>query len=176
MTEFDFLLKFDLPDLEANPEKFVDALYESGCDDATVGIGQHGRIALNFTRESGSAFEAVASAIADVRNAIPGAKLIEATPDLVGLTDIAEILDCSRQNIRKLVIGNKSVFPSPIHEGSSTIWHLAKVLPWLKARGNYKIDDNLIAVSAANMQVNIASQMQELDPVFKRNITSLLVA
>ena len=90
MTEFDFILKFDLPDPETDPDKFVDALFEAGCDDATVGIGQHGRVALNFTREAATALEAVASAIADVRKAIPGARLVEATPDLVGLTDIAD--------------------------------------------------------------------------------------
>ena len=174
MTEFDFILKFDLPDPETDPDKFVDALDEAGCDDATIGIGQHGRVALNFTREAATALEAVASAIADVRKAIPGARLVEATPDLVGLTDIADILGCSRQNIRKLVIGNKSIFPSPIHEGSSSIWHLAKVLPWFKAKGNYKIEDNLIEISDANMQVNIARQMQDLKPAFHRNIKALL--
>lgn len=176
MNEFDFVLKFDLPDTENNPGKFVDALYEAGCDDAAIGIGQHGRLALNFTREAASALEAVASAIEDVKKAIPEAKLIEATPDFVGLTDIAEILGCSRQNIRKLVIGNKSIFPSPIHEGNSAIWHLAKVLPWFKSKGNYKIADNLIEVSGANMQINIARQMQDLEPAFHRNIQSLFAA
>ena len=174
MTEYDFLLKFDLPDPEVNPEDFVDALYDAGCSDATVGTGQHGRIALNFTREANSAAEAVSSAIADVRKAIPKAKLIEATPDLVGLTDIAEILGCSRQNIRKLVIGHRSIFPSPIHEGSAAIWHLANVLQWFKAKGSYAIEDSLIEVSKAAMQVNIARQMQELEPAFHRNIKALL--
>ncbi len=174
MTEFDFLLKFDLPDPETDPNKFVEALYDSGCDDATIGIGQHGRIALNFTRADTTALDAVASAIADVRKAIPGARLVEATPDLVGLTDIAEILGCSRQNIRKLVIGNKSIFPSPVHEGSSSIWHLAKVLPWFKAKGNYTIEENLIEISSANMQVNIVRQMQDLEPGFHQNIKALM--
>ncbi|MFA6921115.1 MAG: DNA-binding protein [Gallionella sp.] len=173
MNEFDFLLKFDLSDAESEPEKLVDALYESGCDDAIIGIGQHARIALNFTREAATALEAVASAIADVKKAIPGARLVEATPDFVGLTDIAEILGCSRQNIRKLVTGNKSMFPSPIHEGNSALWHLAKVLPWFKAKGNYQIEDNLIEISSANMQVNIARQMQELGSSFHGNIESL---
>lgn len=174
MTEYDFLLKFDLPGPDVDPDEFVDALYEAGCDDATVGIGQHGRVALNFTREAASAVEAVSSAIADVKRAIPKAKLIEATPDLVGLTDIAEIMGCSRQNIRKLVVGHRSLFPSPIHEGSATIWHLSKVLQWFKAKGSYAIEDNLIEISKATMQVNIARQMQDLEPAFHRNIKALL--
>lgn len=174
MNEYDFLLKFDLPDPSIDPEHFVDALYAAGCDDATVGIGQHGRVALNFTRQAVCANDAVSSAIADVRKAIPGAKLVEATPDLVGLTDIAQILGCSRQNIRKLVNGNRSIFPSPVHEGSASIWHLSKVLKWFKAKGNYVIEDNLIDVSSAAMQVNIARQMQDLEPAFHRNIKALL--
>ena len=174
MTEYDFLLKFELPDPSVDPEKFVEALYEAGCDDATVGIGQQGRVALNFTREANSAIEAVSSAISDVRKAIPNAKLVEATPDLVGLTDIAEILGCSRQNIRKLVIGNRSLFPSPVHEGSAAIWHLSKVLQWFKTKGSYAIEDNLIEVSKAAMQVNIARQMQDLEPTFHRSIKALL--
>ena len=112
--------------------------------------------------------------MADVRKAIPGAKLVEATPDLVGLTDIADLLGCSRQNIRKLVIGNRSLFPSPVHEGSAAIWHLAKVLKWFKAKGNYVIEDKLIDVSNAAMQVNISRQMQDLEPAFHRNIKALL--
>ena len=174
MTEYDFLLKFDLPDPNVDTEECVNALYEAGCDDATIGIGQPGRIALDFTREAASAIEAVSSAIADVGKAIPKAKLIEATPDLVGLTDIAEILGCSRQNIRKLAIGHRSMFPAPIHEGSAAIWHLAKVLQWFKAKGSYAIEDNLIEVSKATMQVNIARQMQDLEPAFHRNLKALL--
>lgn len=173
MTEYDFLLKFDLPGTGIDPEEFVDALFDAGCDDATVGIGQHGRIALNFTREAISALDAVSSAIRDVKKAIPGAKLVEATPDLVGLTDIAEILGCSRQNIRKLAIGHKPVFPSPIHDGSAALWHLAKVLPWFKAKGIYKIEDNLIELSETNMQVNIARQLQDLNPSVRKSVDAL---
>lgn len=174
MKEYDFILKFDLPDHDANPEQYVDALYEAGCDDASVGIGQKGRIALDFTREASSALNAVSSAIADIKKAIPGARLIEATPDLVGLTDIAEIVGCTRQNIRKLVITNKSAFPTPVHEGSIALWHLSKVLQWFKAKGSYEIEDSLIEVSGANMQVNITSQMRDIDPALHRSLKAIV--
>jgi len=77
MGEYDFLLRFALSDQDVDPESCVDALYSAGCDDATIGIGQKGRIALNFTRKGNSATEAVSSAISDVRKAIPKAKLVE---------------------------------------------------------------------------------------------------
>lgn len=174
MKDYDFILKFDLPDPNADPEQFVDSLYEAGCDDASVGIGQHGRIALNFIRQGESAFNAIASAIVDVKKAIPGARLIEATPDLVGLTDIAEIVGCSRQNIRKLAVAYKSEFPAPIHEGSAGLWHLSKVLRWLKVEKNYEIEESLIEVSSANMQVNLASRMRDIDPAIQRNLRSIM--
>jgi hypothetical protein len=34
----------------------------------------------------------------------PGAELVEASPDFVGLTDVADLVGCSRQNIRKLML------------------------------------------------------------------------
>lgn len=174
MTDYDFVLKFDLPDPEIDPGEYLDALFEAGCDDATAGIGQHGRVALNFTREAPSALEAVSSAIRDVKKAIPGVKLIEATPDLVGLTDIAEILGCSRQNIRKLAIGHKTVFPSPVHDGNAALWHLAKVLQWFREKGSYEIKADLLELSEANMQVNIARQMRDLNPSFRKRVDTLL--
>ena len=60
-------------------------LGEAGCDDALIGVGRPGRIALNFDCEADSAFAAVAGAVSEVRAAIPEAWLIEVAPDLVGL-------------------------------------------------------------------------------------------
>lgn len=174
MKDYDFILKFNLPDHDADPEQFVEALYEYGCDDASVGIGQQGRIALNFIRQSESALDAISSAISDVKKAIPGVKLIEATPDLVGLTDIADILGFSRQNMRKIAETNKSVFPTPVHEGSVALWHLFKVLQWFKASPRYQIDDSLIEISGTNMQVNLASQMRDVDPKLQRSLQSIM--
>ena len=174
MKDYDFILKFELPGHDTDPEQFVDALYESGCDDASVGIGQQGRIALNFIRQSESALDAILSAISDVKKAIPGVKLIEATPDLVGLTDIADILGFSRQNMRKIAVKNKSAFPAPVHDGTVSLWHLFNVLKWFKASKAYNIEDSLIEVSRTNMQVNFASQMRDIDPKLQNSLQSIL--
>lgn len=134
--EYIFTLKYQLADhgsdLDALVERLVGAF---GCDDALVGVGQSGRLALEFSREADSAEEAIRSALADVKSAIPGARLIEVSPDLVGLTDVADIVGVSRQAMRKLMIAHRGAFPMPVHEGSASIWHLAEVLDWLKARG-----------------------------------------
>lgn len=93
-----FVLNFILPVGTESPEALVDALFEAGCDDATVRVGQLGMIGLDFTR---SAEAALRSAIQNVTSAIPGATLVQAGPDLVGLTDMAAIFGFTRQNMRK---------------------------------------------------------------------------
>jgi hypothetical protein len=87
MKEYEFTLKFRLIDTSSNPDAYIEKLGIEGCDDALIGIGQSGRIALNFTLESSSAYDAIFSALEDVKRAIPNARLVEATPDFVGLTE-----------------------------------------------------------------------------------------
>ena len=91
MKEFNFELIFKLVDNQDSNE-YLDALFENGCDDATISTGQLGMLSLSFTRESISALEAVESAINDVKKAIPSAKLVEATPDIVNISEISSIL------------------------------------------------------------------------------------
>ena len=87
--EYTFTLKYQLTDDDRDSQTLVERLGEAGCDDALVGIGQPGRLALEFTREAVDADEAVRSALADVRRAAPSARLIEVAPDLVGLTAVS---------------------------------------------------------------------------------------
>jgi hypothetical protein len=76
MNEYNFTLKFNFQDPQAEPNNYVEQLYESGCDDALIGGGKKGCIALNFIRESSSAYAAISSAITDVKKVIPHALLI----------------------------------------------------------------------------------------------------
>ncbi len=103
------------------------------------------------------------SALADARRAMPSATLIEAVPDLVGLTDIADAVGMSRQNMRKLMIGYPESFPAPVHEGGTTLWHLLDVLVWLDQR-DYSIDPILLDVAATAMQVNLARCASQVAP------------
>ena len=98
-NSYDFTLTFALPEDRSNPGNYLDALYEVGCDDALVGTGNPGSIALNFSRRAKSAENAIRQAILNVQTAIPDAALIELKPDLVGISDMAALLECSRQNV-----------------------------------------------------------------------------
>ena len=167
--EYDFVLKFKLSDAGAVENDVVERLGAAGCDDATVGVGLPGRIALSFTREAASAKQAIISALEDVKRAIPDAQLIEVSPDLSGLSDIAELVGVSRQNMRKLMTSHASSFPAPVHDGSTALWHLASVLEWLSGRIGYDIDKHLLDVARIAMQINLAKELQHLDqPVAKR--------
>ncbi|SEL93343.1 transcriptional regulator, AlpA family [Pseudoxanthomonas sp. GM95] len=160
--EYTFTLKYQLGDDDRDPDMLVERLGEAGCDDALVGIGQPGRLALEFTREAADAEAAVRSALTAVRSAIPSAKLIEVAPDLVGLTDVADIVGVSRQNMRKLMLAHPGSFPAPVHEGSASIWHLADVLTWLRARSGYLLAEEVLDVARVALQVNVAKEGKRL--------------
>ena len=164
MAQYDFTLRFALGQPDADPELFVDRLLAEGCDDALIGLGIQGRIALNFTREASSAEKAILSALSDVQCAIPDATLVEATPDLVGLTDIANFLGFSRQYMRKLAVKKGAGFPPPVHEGKPAIWHLSTVLSWFAASKTREFDVALLEIARVNMQCNLVKEAAELDP------------
>ncbi|HED8896839.1 TPA: DNA-binding protein [Pseudomonas aeruginosa] len=172
--EYTFTLKYQLVDEDRDLDALVEHLGEAGCDDALVGIGQPGRLALEFTREADSADAAVRSALADVRSAVPSARLIEVAPDLVGLTDVAEIVGVSRQNMRKLMLAHPGSFPAPVHEGSASIWHLADVLAWLQAKGSYSLTRDVQEVARVALQVNVAKEGRRLPHSASKELEALV--
>ena len=172
--EYTFTLKYQLTDADRDPDALVERLGEAGCDDALVGIGQPGRLALEFTREAADADEAVRSALADVRCAAPTARLIEVAPDLVGLTDVADIVGVSRQNMRKLMLAHPGSFPAPVHEGSASIWHLADVLAWLQAKGSYSLATDVLDVARVALQVNVAKEGRRLPRSASKELQALV--
>jgi hypothetical protein len=163
MAVYEFVLKFSVGAPETDPAQFLAALAYAGCTDALVGVGQMGVIGLDFAREAPSAREAVGSAIGDVRRAIPQAVLIEATPDLVGLTEVADLLGFSRQYMRKLAYSHPLTFPAPIHEGKPSMWHLHTVLRWAEVDRRREVDATLMDVAKITMSVNVALRERDVD-------------
>jgi len=172
--EYTFTLKYQLTGDDCDPDALVERLGGAGCDDALVGIGQPGRLALEFTREAVDAATAVRSALADVRRAVPSARLIEMAPDLVGLTDVAELVGVSRQNMRKLMLAHRGGFPAPVHEGSTSIWHLADVLAWLQAKGSYPLGQDVLEVAQMALQVNVAKEGRRLPRAASKELEALV--
>lgn len=172
MIEFEFTLKFALPNPADDPDFYVEALSRAGCDDAIIGIGQKGRIALIFNRVELDALTAVSTAIRDVKSVLPDAKLIESTPDLVGLSDIAKLVGVTRQYLRKLEV-TKSNFPQPVHTGTVAIWHLSTFLDWYEGASNKQIDASIKQIAAANMTINIAKEWSQLDHGIKSSLSQI---
>ncbi|CAB3879686.1 hypothetical protein LMG26858_03160 [Achromobacter anxifer] len=172
--EYVFTLKYQLADDAHDLDALVERLGEAGCDDALVGTGLPGRLALEFTREADNAEAAVCSALRDVRRAAPSAKLIEAGPDLVGLTDVAELVGVSRQNMRKLMLAHPGSFPLPVHEGSTSIWHLADVLAWLQARGSHPQAEAVLDVARVALQVNAAKEGRRVPRSASKELDALM--
>ncbi len=79
--EYTFTLKYRLSPADQNVDDLVERLGAEGCDDVLVGVGQPGRVALEFNREADSAQAALQSALADVKRVMPGAQLLEAASD-----------------------------------------------------------------------------------------------
>jgi hypothetical protein len=174
LNEYEFSLRFDITAVDCAPEACLDRLAEAGCTDAVVGIGIAGRIALDFIRESETAEGAILSAIDDVLSALPAARLIEAAPDFVGYTDVAELVGRSRQNMRKLLLSSSKPGPIPVHEGVCSVWHLSPVLQWLRDERAYAIQDELLELAAMTMTVNIAATQVNFGFPEGEHITGLL--
>jgi hypothetical protein len=119
--------------------------------------GLQGYVSLDFERKAKSALEALTGAIRDAQSALPGAQLVEAGPDLVGLTEVAELAGVSRQNMRKMFLSHSHDFPPPVHGGSQMLWHLAPVLHFMIGR-QYPIGETIRDVAYAAMQVNISKE------------------
>lgn len=173
MTEYSFTLTYRLADEDRDLDALVERLGEAGCTDALVGIGTTGRLALEFVREAEDAELALRRALEDVKAAIPSAILIEASPDFVGLTDVADMMGVSRQSIRKLMLANGD-FPLPVHEGSASVWHLVDVLGWLAGRRGYTPDPILREVAAATLEANLARNARRSVPATRHDLERLI--
>lgn len=174
MNEYQFELTFKLPQGEEPDQYFAEL--ENSCSDAIIGTGQTGYMAFDFTRESSSAYDAIVSAVVDVKKVIPEASLTEATPDFVGLTDVADLLGFTRQYMRKLMVNSGTTFPSPVHEGKSSLWHLSNILHWLKENNKVEVEDELIDVAMVNKKFNLIKELNHTNDSMQDNIRELMAS
>lgn len=173
MNEYEFVLRFQLPESNTQAEQYLDALYEAGCSDATAGVGLPGYISLDFCREADSAENALISAIRDVKRAIPDAKLKEVTPDLLNISEITDLLSrrhrtITRQAMRKYAFGQiakaRTRFPAAAVTSSSPLWHLDEVVYWLMEnnKANKSDVERILETSKTARALNIRLQMQTM--------------
>jgi hypothetical protein len=128
---------------EMTPE-LAEALYEAGCDDATVGMS-NGVFEATFHREGATFSDAVMSAILDIKRAIPGAGWWALDHnDLVSQSDIARRIGKTRATVSLYAAGKRtpsgkrdlSSFPTAVTESyDGPLYSWADVADWLRAHG-----------------------------------------
>jgi len=138
MAEYDFTLVLT-DDICDFTDDQVDALYDAGCDDATI-AQRYGRVFVTFTREAKSLAIAVISAINDIRKANIGADVLRVDcNDLVTQAEIARRADTTRQAIAQYISGSRGPgsFPPPVYnlDNGQLIWCWCDVANWLFQQG-----------------------------------------
>lgn len=84
-------------------------------------------------------YEAVSRLVSSLAAALPGLRVVRLDPELVGISDIAQRIGHSRQNVLQWVNGERNGslrFPAPEGcAGRSLVWRWADVNEWLRPLG-----------------------------------------
>lgn len=154
----------------------IDALFEAGCDDATIGTVD-GVGYADFVREARSFGEAVGSAIKQVES-ISGLQVQRVEPDdLVTMTEIAERLGRSRESVRLLIQGARGPggFPPPVShlKARSRLWRWSEVAAWAeKLPASVRSRDPFL-VAAINAALALRESASKLLPEERQLVQSL---
>lgn len=158
-------------------DAIVDALFEAGCDDATLGevdgVGY-----AEFIREAPSFGDALRSAIEQVES-VPGLTVSRVEPDdLVTLSEIAQRLGRSRESVRLLASGERGSgdFPAPVShlKARTRLWRWSEVAGWAK-RHDQPIDlSAATAIAAINAALTLRRTLGELAPTERKLVSSLV--
>jgi hypothetical protein len=98
---YEFDLIFSIPG-SVDEGELLDRLFEAGCEDAVIGLGTPGLVAISLERFGSDAESAIAGAARQIAAALPeGSELREVRPDLVSQADVAARLGVSRQALQK---------------------------------------------------------------------------
>lgn len=172
LQEYDFALV--LGGLAALTTEVEDALYEAGCDDATLSL-QYGLVYAEFSRRGESLQAALLSALRDVRKAGVGAQVLRVDEcDLVTPAEIARRIKRSRQLVAQYINGQRGPghFPPPechLTEGAP-LWSWCTVSAWLAEHGIIRAEAGKHAqvVAALNTLLEAAQQRQRNPQLVKQ--------
>lgn len=161
-TEHDFALVVGgVPELTMEVE---DALFEAGCDDATLSI-QYGLLYMEFSRKTRSLKDALISAIRDVQKAGVGAVVLRVDEcNLVTASDIARRMGRSRQLVHQYMTGERGpgAFPPPeCHLADrAPLWAWCAVSCWLVQNNLIRAEEswNAEVVKAINQVLEASRQ------------------
>jgi hypothetical protein len=180
MKSHRFILVVEGSDLQA--DSALDALFEAGCDDATVG-----RLAatqyLDFDREAETLADAVFEATEAVESAVPEARVVHLEPDeLVTMAEIARRTGRSREGVRLLIHGERGPggFPPPAthFRSRNRMWEWSAVASWFSASLGEDVASDPAEdpdfVTAFNAGLKLRRSAGRLDPTERRRIRELV--
>jgi hypothetical protein len=176
MTTFEFTLLVEGGDLQTDESQ--DALFEAGCDDATIGLTA-GVQYLQFDREARSLADALVSAITAVEKAVPGIRVVRVAPDeYVTLAEIARRIRRTRESVRLLATGERGPgdFPPPAAraEQRNKLWRWAEVASWLTDKLAVTVPAVPdAALSAVNGLLQARAALARLDAVDRDAVLAL---
>ena len=136
-----------------------DALFEAGCDDATLSV-RFGAVYMTFDRVAHSLKEAILKAIKDVRRANIGAEVLRIDEcNLVTQAEIARRMGRTRQLVHQYISGKRGPgrFPAPccqISEGTP-LWAWCEVAYWLRRNNFIKEEDLTKAKTVDSINSNL---------------------
>ena len=154
LHSFHFTLIVDGPDLQ--DEVLIDALFEAGCDDATIGRSDGVQYA-DFDREAAALDQAILSAVSDLER-VDGVHVVRiADAGLASMAEIATRLGRTRESVRLLISGARGPggFPPPVTDprGRYRLWRWSDVAQWFTEHMGEEVtlpqDDIAAAVNAA---------------------------
>ncbi|MDU3076262.1 MAG: DNA-binding protein [Mixta calida] len=151
-----------LTGVEAHTPGLENALFECGCDDALLCF-YGDSVYLEFDRDGDSFEQAVLGAIADIEGGALPARVVAVDATLLGLSDIAQRSQLSRQAVAMLKDGTRGPgrFPAPVQRlaGHSPLWRWASVARWLHENG--KLSDELAENAQVMENINLALALRE---------------
>lgn len=173
MSEYEFTLVLQ----GSLDDAAVDALFEAGCDDATLGAVD-GVGYADFIREAPSFGEALRSAIEQVES-VPGVRVARVEPDdLVTMSEIAQRLERSRESVRLLVSGERGPggFPPPVShlKARTRLWRWSEVAAWAERHHQPTDLSAATAIAAINAALTLRTTLAELAPSERRLVSSLV--
>ncbi len=124
MENYEFDLVFSLPDgIEQDNFELADRVYEAGFDDAVVGSGTPGLLAVSLECEGEDAETVILESARQILRQLPtGSFLRDVRPDLVSLPDVAGRLRINRQSLQKRPM------PQPVTHGLYRVTEIFDVL------------------------------------------------
>jgi hypothetical protein len=102
MASFEFDLIFSVPEGRHDAFALSDAVFGAGFEDAVIGTGRAGLLAVGLECEGDDAESVIVASARSILAHLPeGSALREVRPDLVSLGDVAERLKIKRQALQK---------------------------------------------------------------------------